>query len=110
MSKHWQDDGAGLVGTFGVRPGDAGDELLEDARDGYLPALSVGFLTLRQARGIDGVMEVREGKLMEVSILLLGAYEGSRVLAVRSAQDVADLLKPFSNPPQIDLTPVTRWW
>jgi HK97 family phage prohead protease len=109
MSKHWEDDVTGLVGTFGVRPGDAGDELLEDARDGYLPALSVGFLTLRQARGLDGVMEVREGKLMEVSVCLLGAYDGSRVLAVRNAQSVADMLKPFANPPQIDLTPLPRW-
>ena len=110
MSKRWEDDAAGLVATFGIRAGQAGDEVLEDARDGYLPALSVGFMPVRQQRGADGVMEVREGKLMEVSLALLGAYEGSRVLAVRNAQQVDDLLKPFQNRPVIDLSPVPRWW
>jgi HK97 family phage prohead protease len=110
MSKRWVDGPENLEAVFGVRANAEGDQLLEDANDGYLPALSVGFVPVIAKRAPDGVLEVREAKLMEVSVLLIGAYEGSRVLAVRSAQSVEDLLAPFRNPPHVDLSPVARWW
>src|SRR5215471_5487675 len=50
FSKSWEDTARELVGIFGVRPGEDGDSLLEDARDGYLPALSVGFVPVQQRR------------------------------------------------------------
>lgn len=110
MSKHWEDDHSALMGVFGVRHGDDGDRVLADARDGYLPALSVGFIPLITRRAADGVSEVREAKLMEVSLLLIGAYDGSRVLAVRNAERLDALLAPFRNPPQVNLDPAPRWW
>jgi len=110
MSRSWEDTATELTGLFGVRPGPDGDQLLEEARDGYLPAMSVGFLPIQAGPGEDGVIEIREAKLMEVSVLLIGAYDGSRVLAVRSAQKIEDMLAPFRNAPTVDLTPVARWW
>lgn len=110
MSKHWDDSAEGLTGIFGVRPGAAGDDALADARDGYLPAMSVGFKPLNTTRARDGVLEVREAMLMEVSLCLIGAYEGSRVLQVRNAQNLDELLAPFRNPPTIDLSPVAPFW
>lgn len=110
MSKRWEDASAELSAVFGVRAGELGDQALEDARDGYLPALSVGFLPVQAARARDGVLEVREAKLMEVSLVLIGAYDGSRVLAVRNAQTLDDLLKPFLNPPTVDLSPMPPIW
>lgn len=111
MSKSWTDTATDLSAIFGVRSGARGDELLEEARDGYLPALSVGFEPLVIREGRDGAIEVREAKLMEVSLLLIGAYDGARVLAVREAtSSVEDMLAPFRNPPRVDLTPANRWW
>ena len=110
MSKRWTDDPAELSAVFGIRPGELGDSALEDARDGYLSALSVGFFPIKTGRGRDGVLEIREAKLAEVSLCLIGAYDGSRVLAVRNAQTVEELLKPFANPPTIDLSPMPPIW
>ena len=110
MSKRWAEDASMLSAVFGVRPGELGDQALEDARDGYLPGLSVGFLPIKQTRAADRVIEVREAKLFEVSLVLIGAYDGSRVLAVRNAQSLDDLLAPFRNPPVVDLSPVPPIW
>jgi HK97 family phage prohead protease len=110
MSKQWTDDTSGLSAVFGIRPGELGDQALEDARDGYLPGLSVGFWPVRADRARDGVLEVREARLMEVSLVLIGAYDGSRVMAVRHAQSVEELLKPFANPPHVDLSPIPPIW
>lgn len=110
MSKSWDDDTSELRAVFGIRPGKLGDEALEDARDGYLPALSVGFAPINVGKGRDGVPEVREAKLLEVSLCLIGAYEGSRVLAVRNAQDLDELLAPFANRPDINLSPLPPLW
>lgn len=110
MSKRWLDQPDGLLSTFGVRPGADGDAVLEDARDGYLPGLSVGFMPLVTRRGADGASEVAEAKLLEVSLVVIGAYDGAQVLAVRTAQDLDKLLAPFRNAPQIDLSPLPAIW
>jgi HK97 family phage prohead protease len=110
MSRTWTDTASELSALFDARPGELGDKALEDARDGYLPALSVGFLPLNATRGADGALEIREAKLAEVSLVLIGAYDGSRVLAVRNAQDLDAMLAPFRNPPQVDLSPLPPIW
>jgi hypothetical protein len=110
MARDWIDADAGLSATFTVRAGVAGDEALEDARDGYLGGLSVGFKPLVQSRGQDGAREIREAALLEVSLVSIPAYEGARVLAVRSAQDLSDLLKPFANRPAVNLSPIPAVW
>jgi HK97 family phage prohead protease len=108
LSTAWQEDGDGLRGVFAVRPDDEGDKVLADVRDGYLPAMSVGFAPIpsRSRRASDGALEHTEAALKEVSLVVVGAYDGARVLEVRSAQNLDDLLAPFRNPPAVDLSPL----
>jgi hypothetical protein len=110
MSRSWTDNDEGLGGEFYVRPSAAGDEALEEARDGYLSELSIGFQPLVQRRAPDNALEVREGRLFEVSLVVIAAYDGARVLAVRNAQSIDELLAPFRNPPHVDLSPLPAIW
>lgn len=113
-STSWEDTAAGLLATFRVRDGAEGDKVLQDAELGYLPAMSVGFEAKHGVRAADGALEVTEGKLHEVSLLVVGAYAGAEVMAVRSAEEVrADLeawLTPFKNPPRVDMSPLPPIW
>lgn len=110
MSRSWQDGAAGLDAVFRLRRSPEGDQALEDVHDGYLPGLSVGFLPLSRHRGLDGVAEVSEGRLVEVSLVLVGAYDGAKVLATRQARLDA-LLAPFKNrPPRINPAPLSGPW
>jgi HK97 family phage prohead protease len=106
LSRSFTEEAGGLLGEFVVNPGDAGDRLLEECRDGYLPAMSAGWLPLSVGRGGDGVSEVTEAKLVEVSLVGLPAYEGAQMLAVRSAQNLDDLLAPFRCRPDVNLDPI----
>jgi HK97 family phage prohead protease len=110
MSTSWVDGDDGLTATFRVREGERYDTVLTDVRGGFLPGMSVGFVPLVRTRGADGVVEIREGKLMEVSLVLIAAYDGAQVLAVRAAERIHELLKPFENPPAVNLSPVPNWW
>lgn len=110
LSTDWVESDAGLTGVFRIKPGPVGDEVLEDVRGGYLGAMSVGFQALQRTRGDDGTVEVREAKLVEVSLVSVGAYDGARVLAVRVKQQMHELLKPFANPPAVDLSPFPQPW
>jgi uncharacterized protein len=109
MSREWKDGSDGLQGIFGIRKSVRGDEILSDVREGYLTALSVGFLPVDAARASDGVMEVREARLFEVSLVLIGAYDGARVLAARQAEAVSEILAPFQNPPALPLPFAAPW-
>jgi HK97 family phage prohead protease len=75
----------GLEGVFAIVPGRRGDELIDDVRNGVLAAMSVGFKAMRTTRGADGVREVREAQLVEVSLVGLPAYAGAEGLALRHA-------------------------
>jgi hypothetical protein len=110
LSVQWSDDDAGLVGSFRIKPGPAGDETLADVRGGFLPAMSVGFKPVEVRRGRDGAAVVTQAKLLEVSLVGVGAYDGAQVLATRSAEHLAALLEPFTNPPTVDLTPFDTPW
>jgi hypothetical protein len=110
LSTDWVDDDAGLTGMFRIKPGGDGDQVLEDVRGGYLAAMSVGFVPQERGRGTDGAVEVRVAKLLEVSLVAVGAYDGARVLAVRAATQIDELLKPFRNPPPVDLSPFAVPW
>lgn len=105
-STRFTDTPEGLVGEFKIVSGDHGDAMLEDLRNGCLDMLSVGYKGLIVHRGADGVREVKEAMLGEVSIVALPAYQGAAVLAVRSAQDLDALLAPFQNRPAVNLDPV----
>jgi HK97 family phage prohead protease len=108
LSTRWEENGEGLLGVFAVRPDARGDDVLADVGAGYLPALSVGFAPLlaNTRRAPDGALEHREAALKEVSLVVVGAYDGARVLAVRSAHDLEAMLAPFRNPPVVDLSPL----
>jgi uncharacterized protein len=110
----WHDGADGLLATFKVRPDEDGDRVLGDARDGYLPALSVGFEPLQRRRAADGAIEVTEARVHEVSLVSVGAYSGAQVLATRAAEpvplDVEALMAPFRNPPRVDMSPLPPIW
>lgn len=82
-----RDDAAGLWGAFRVSNTLAGDETLALVADGALDELSVGFRTRQDRRLSDGTIERVTAHLMEVSLVLAGAYgRGALVSAVREAQ------------------------
>lgn len=110
MSRSFVEDGDGLLGVFAVRPDARGDEVLADVRDGYLPAMSVGFAPLpaNARRGHDGALEITEAALKEVSLVVVGAYDGARVLATRAAVQIPDLAAMFPAAPVVDLSPLPR--
>lgn len=109
------DEPYGLVGRFVVRESPAGDEVLEDVRDGYLPAMSVGFKPMQVRRGAQGETEVVEGMLKEVSLLPVGAYDGAKVLALRAAAEPSAKLPPpiatipHSHEPEVPAPPKLDW-
>jgi HK97 family phage prohead protease len=98
------DEADGLHGTFEIRQSVLGDDTLSDLREGYLPAMSVGFRPLQTRRGPNGETEVVEGMLKEVSLLPIGAYDSARVLALRSPTASLDI------PQVIDLSPTMPGW
>jgi HK97 family phage prohead protease len=106
MSRTFTEEASGLVGEFVVYDGDLGDQLLEECRSGYLGAMSAGWLPLDARRGTDGVREITEAKLVEASLLGLGAYEGAGLLAVRNAQNLDAILAPFRARPDVNLDPI----
>jgi len=107
ISRSFEDGDDGLVGTFAVYEGDRGDALLDDLRHGYLGGMSVGFQPLVATRGADGAREIREAKLVEVSVVGHPAYEGAALLAVRAAVAIPDLFPPR---PEVNLEPIPRLW
>jgi hypothetical protein len=84
-SESFSDQDDGLHGTFRIRESVSGNDALVDLREGYLPALSIGFRPLNSRRGPDGATEITEAQLLEVSLVSLPAYDGARVLALRTA-------------------------
>lgn len=105
-SRSFAETPEGLLGEFVVHEGERGDALLEDARNGYLGAMSAGFLPLVHRAGSDGAREVAEAKLVEVSLVALPAYESAGILSVRSAQSREAMLAPFRARPDVNLAPL----
>lgn len=101
----FEDRPDGLYGSFQIRRSVLGDETISDLREGFLPAMSVGFRPVQVRRGKDGETEIVEGQLKEVSLLSIGAYEGARVLALREAYDVM-----HTPTVDLDLSPVVPGW
>jgi uncharacterized protein len=105
-SSRFSDSADGLVGEFKIVAGDHGDLMLDDLRNGCLDMLSVGFQPLTAVRGADGVREVKEARLVEVSVVAVPAYQGATVLAIRNAQNLDEMLAPFRSRPIVNLDPV----
>lgn len=82
-----------------------GDAALAEMAEGALDSLSIGFRTVRHRRGDDGAREVLEAEIHEVSVAPIGAYDGARVLSVRTPADPGAWFR--ENPvPNISLTPL----
>jgi Escherichia/Staphylococcus phage prohead protease len=100
---------AGLWGSWQIANTPAGDAALQEIAEGMLDAFSVGFRPLKVRRGQDGAREVVDAELHEVSLAPLGAYDGARVLAMRSpsygADDVTAWLEAHPAP-VVDLAPL----
>ena len=100
---------AGLWGAWQIAATPAGDAALTEIAEGMLDAFSIGFRTLKARRGADGAREIVEAEIHEVSLLPLGAYDGARVLAVRSPSYGADEISAWldAHPaPHVDLAPI----
>jgi HK97 family phage prohead protease len=108
----------GLWASWRIGRTPAGDAALAEVAEGLLDAFSVGFRAIRTGRGQDGAREVAEAELLEVQLLPLGAYDGARVLEVRSPtssrtglEDLDAWLAEHPSP-EVDRTPLPelhRW-
>jgi hypothetical protein len=102
----------GLYTTWRIAQTAIGDQTLEEVREGLLDSFSVGFRDLTpiaKRRGPDGVREIHEAELGEVTLLPTGAYDGARVLEVRAPSlgpaDIAAWLAAHPVP-DVDRTPI----
>jgi len=77
----------GLWGSWQLFRTPAGDAALAEIAEGALDMFSIGFRPVKHRRAADGVRDVQEAELHEVSIAPIGAYQGARVLAVRTPSD-----------------------
>lgn len=106
------DGNDGLYGQFRVASTRAADEALDEAKQGLLPSMSVGFRPINTKRLAGGEIEVLEAALLEVSLAAIGAYDSSQLLALRSASafDYREVLEKVGPAPDIDFTPLPRLW
>jgi HK97 family phage prohead protease len=109
-STRFTETDTGLEATFKVNDGEQGDALLDDMQMRYVTGMSVGYKPIKVTRGEGGVQQVVEARLVEVSMVGIPAYEGAGMIAVRNAQDLTVLLAPFTNRPDVNLTPIRSLW
>jgi hypothetical protein len=76
----------------------SGEAAAVEVREGTLDSVSVGFVAVRERRGAQGVREVVEARMVELSLTPLPAYEGAGVLAFRAAS-----IPPLPPMPRIDV-------
>lgn len=110
VSTMLEDRAHGLFGEFRVANGALGDEVLDEASQGLLDAMSVGFRAITTRRGSRSQRQVVEAALLEASICALGAYSGGQLLAMREPQAPNPvLLVPAPPAPVLDLArPIFR--
>jgi HK97 family phage prohead protease len=87
------DTGRGALGRFRVDQTSSGDTALVQAASGSRGSLSVGAELVSFREEVDGVIDVVEAAIHEVSLLALGAFEGATVTRV-----AAELAEPPKRP------------
>jgi HK97 family phage prohead protease len=90
MAIRWEEATEGLLGEFRFDTRADATEAARLAEEGFLGALSVGFLPLTDGSTWDLTgpkphVDRREARMLETSLCSIPALEGSRVLAMRSA-------------------------
>jgi HK97 family phage prohead protease len=90
LATRWEEAVEGLLGEFRFDTRADAAEAARLAEEGFLGALSVGFLPLPKGSDWDlsgdkPHTDRREARLLETSLCSVPALDGSRVLAVRSA-------------------------
>lgn len=99
----------GPLAQFKIAATAAGDDVVTEYREGLLSSVSIGFRALLDGiNRTDGVREVREAALDEVSLLPMGAYEGARVLEYREPEEPVDL-SMYLAPPPPNVDPSAPW-
>jgi HK97 family phage prohead protease len=93
------DTAGGVVASWRIADTPAGNAALQEFREGVLDSLSVGFRAVRETM-VDGVREIREAHLLEVSLVALPAYAGAMVMSVRRYDPALVTL-----PPRPDIDP-----
>jgi len=109
-----RDSNEGLLGRFRVAQTAVGDATLHEVNEGVLPGLSVGFRPIQTRAAENGVVEILEAALLEVSLVTIAAYDSAGVLAVREASmtssSVREILAKLGNAPDVDLSPLAPLW
>jgi HK97 family phage prohead protease len=101
------DTAEGPIAEFKIAGTPAGDEVIQEHREGLLSAVSVGFRAIADSiNRNDGVREVREAALLETSVLPIGAYDGAKVLEYR--EPTIDL-SAYRVPPPPTIDPALPW-
>jgi uncharacterized protein len=90
VAAEFRDTDDGLLASWRIADTPSGNAVLQEVREGVLDSLSVGFRALREDV-VEGVREVREAHLFEVSLVPLPAYLGAQVLSLRSADEPPQL-------------------
>lgn len=99
-----QETPGGLLVEVRLADTDAGRAAASEVAEQMLDSFSVGFRAIRE-RVNGGVRELLEAALAEVSLVPVPAYDGARVLAVRSAATgSATVCVPPR--PQVDMSPL----
>jgi HK97 family phage prohead protease len=100
----------GLYAEWRIFKTPAGDQALVEIAEGALDTFSIGFRAVKAQRGADGAREILEAEIHETSLVPLAAYEGARVLAVRSfgAEDITRWLDEHKIPPPTSTFPELR--
>ncbi len=90
MPIEMREDDRGLYVKARISKTRTGDETLELMRDGVLDRMSVGFRIPTGKSDIrdDGVRVIREGALMEFSVVTFPANEAAVITAVKSLHDI----------------------
>ena len=108
-SDSFDDTADGLIGTFVIDPSELGDQTLSELDRGMWPYMSVAFRAEHVTRGDDGAVEVDAAYLAHVALVRSPAYEMAEVMVVRRA-DPRAALAGFGPRPDVDLSPVPRFW
>jgi len=89
----------GLMFVAKVSTTRAGDDAMALLADGSISAVSVGAMPIKFKR-VDGVMEVSEARLMEISLVSFPAYTDAEIQSVYASAEEPQEIPEEPTPPQ----------